>query len=78
MGVLEKAGWDYKKKFRRDWHPVSLYDYTSAEKYLERRASEGWQLEEIGTFSWLFRKSEPKNIRFAVTFMALELVQCSG
>lgn len=69
MSVLEKAGWDYRKEYRRDWHPVSLYDYTSAEKYLEKRASEGWQLEKIGNFSWLFRKSEPKNMRFAVTFI---------
>lgn len=73
MSVLEKAGWDYKKEYRRDWHPVSLYDYTSAEKYLEKRASEGWQLEKIGNFSWLFRKSEPKDMRFAVTFIDPEV-----
>lgn len=43
MSVLEKVGWDYKKEYRRDWHPVSLYDYTSAEKYLEKSCPVGKQ-----------------------------------
>lgn len=46
------------------------YDRAGMERYLEKQAAQGWMIEGIsprGT-RWIFRRSEPQELRFSVTF----------
>lgn len=45
-----------------------MYDYTGIERYLEKQAKEGWMLEKFKGIFIQFRKIEPKDIRFSVTY----------
>ena len=45
-----------------------LYDYQTIEEKLTRLAAEGWHPEKVGTILWKFRRGEPKQVRYAVTF----------
>lgn len=56
------------KKTKRKWVPFSFYDRTGIQTYLEKQARQGWLLEKISALGWKFRRVEPKEIRFAVTY----------
>jgi hypothetical protein len=45
-----------------------LYDYQTIEERLTRMAEEGWHLEKVGNLLWKFRRGEPKQVRYAVTY----------
>ena len=45
-----------------------FYDRTGIEKMLEKQAARGWMLESIGQLSWNYRRTEPKQVHFAVTY----------
>ena len=45
-----------------------FYDRTGIEKMLEKQAAKGWMLESIGQLSWNYRRTEPKQVHFAVTY----------
>ena len=47
---------------------AQLYDYAYIEEKLTRLAAEGWHPEKVGTMLWKFRRGEPKQVRYAVTF----------
>lgn len=47
-----------------------FYDRTGIQKMLEKQAAKGWMLESIGQLGWKYRRIEPKNVRFAVTYYA--------
>lgn len=47
-----------------------FYDRTGIQKMLEKQAQKGWMLESIGQLGWKYRRIEPKNVRFAVTYYA--------
>lgn len=46
----------------------SFYDHTGIEEELEREAAKGWMLEKITAFGWLYRRSEPKRVKFTVCY----------
>lgn len=46
----------------------SFYDRTGIQEFLEKKAADGWMLEKLGGFSWKFRRMEPKQVHFAVTY----------
>jgi len=46
----------------------SLYDHTGIAAHLEKMAQRGWLLEKIGTWGWRYRRCEPMQVRFAVTY----------
>lgn len=46
----------------------AFYDHTGIAKHLERMAAKGWLLEEMGAYYWTYRRIEPQNIKFAVTY----------
>lgn len=48
----------------------SFYDRTGIAQFLEEQAKKGWLLEKITSFGWKFRRIEPKNISYAVTYFA--------
>ena len=45
-----------------------LYDYSLIEEKLIQLSAEGWHLEKLGTLCWKFRRGEPKQVRYAVTY----------
>lgn len=56
------------KQTKRIFPAFSFYDRTGIQRYLEKKARQGWMLEKISGFSWKFRRIEPKKIHFAVTY----------
>ena len=45
-----------------------FYDRINIENYLEEQARQGWMLESISALGWKFRRIQPCNIYFAVTY----------
>ena len=45
-----------------------LYDYPYIEHLLTEQAANGWHLERARSALWKFRRGEPKNVRYEVTY----------
>ena len=45
-----------------------LYDYPYIQQQLSDQAASGWHLEKIGGILWKFRRGEPKQVRYEVTY----------
>lgn len=56
------------KKLRR-FETFDFYDAKGIEKHLMKMASKGWLLEQISGW-WIYRKIEPRQCHFAVTYFA--------
>lgn len=54
---------DTKRRFER----FSFYDHTGMERHLEKMAAQGWMVKKVG-FLWRYRKTEPRQVKFTVTF----------
>lgn len=48
----------------------SFYDRSGIEAFLEEKAENGWLLEKMSAFGWVFRRIEPKKIKFSVSYFA--------
>lgn len=46
----------------------TFYDRTGIQELLEKQAQKGWLLEKISSYGWKFRRIEPANINYAVTY----------
>ena len=46
----------------------AFYDHTGIARHLEQMASNGWLLEEMSPYYWTYRRIEPQNIKFSVTY----------
>lgn len=54
---------------KREWLPLySFYDRSGVARHLEEMAAKGWMLESLGTYSWRYRRIEPKPLKFSVTY----------
>ena len=56
------------KDRKRRIEPFSFYDHSGISKHLEKMASEGWMIDEISNFGWIYKKIEPQSIHFTVTY----------
>ena len=57
------------KNTKREWMPLYSYlDRTAITAHLSDMAAQGWMLENIGGWSWRYRRAEPKKLRFALVF----------
>ena len=54
------------KKRRLEYY--SFYDHTGIEQHLTEMAKKGWLLESISNLYWTYRKIEPREIHFCVTY----------
>ena len=54
------------KKRRLEYY--SFYDHTGIEQHLAEMAKKGWLLESISNLYWTYRKIEPRDIHFCVTY----------
>ena len=46
----------------------SFYDHCGIAAHLEEQARKGWMLEKIGGMGWKYKKTEPRSVKFAVTY----------
>lgn len=53
---------------KRRFEMVSLFDHTHMEKHLTDMAARGWLVEKIGHAGWVYRRIEPADLTFAVTY----------
>ena len=51
-----------------DFIPFSYYDRTGMERHLEQRAAQGWLLERMSNLGWYYRRIEPRQLHFTVTY----------
>ena len=54
------------KKRRMEY--ISFYNHTGLEKHFAKMAKRGWLIESISNYYWTYRKIEPKNLSFCVTY----------
>lgn len=46
----------------------SMYDHTGMERHLEEMAQRGWLLDKCGKWGWIYRRTEPRRVHYAVTY----------
>ena len=56
------------KNTKRRIEPLSFFDHTGISGHLEKMAAKGWMIEKIINTGWVYRRIEPKNIHFAVSY----------
>ena len=54
------------KKRRMEY--ISFYNHTGLEEHFTKMAKKGWLIESISNFYWTYRKIEPKDLHFCVTY----------
>lgn len=47
---------------------ISFYNHTGLEKHFARMAKKGWLIEKISSYYWTYRKIQPQDIHFCVTY----------
>lgn len=57
------------KETKREFLPLySYYDRTGITMHLEQMATKGWLLEKMGAWGWRYRRTEPRQLHFSVTY----------
>jgi len=56
------------KNTKRRIEALSFFDHTGISSHLEKMAAKGWMIEKIVNTGWVYRRIEPKNIHFAVSY----------
>ena len=46
-----------------------LFDYRGVEAHLSQMAARGWRLEKIDPWFWTYRRAEPAQVAYAVTYL---------
>jgi hypothetical protein len=56
------------KDIKRRIELFSFFDHTAIVVHLEKMARKGWRLERITNYLWVYRRTEPKDIHYAVSY----------
>ncbi|MBR5127781.1 MAG: DUF2812 domain-containing protein, partial [Roseburia sp.] len=56
------------KNTKRRIEPLSFYDHKGISSHLEKMAAKGWMIEKIINTGWVYRRIEPKQVHFAVSY----------
>lgn len=56
------------KTKKRRLEALSFYDHTGIEKHLADMARKGWMIEQISNYYWTYRKIEPQELHFTVSY----------
>ena len=54
------------RKRQLNWYQAN--DNEAVARHLERMAARGWLLEKAGNWGWTYRRAEPAQVRYCVTF----------
>ena len=55
---------------KRQFLPYSLYDYDAYARHFAKMARRGWMVEGTAPFTWVYRRCEPRELTFAVSYFA--------
>ena len=58
------------KDIKYRWNTLCIYDYRGVEDHLAAMAAQGWRLERAGNSVWKYRRAQPAQVRYAVTYSA--------
>ncbi len=53
---------------KRRLEPFSFFNTEGITTHLEKMARKGWMIEKINNMGWYYRRMEPRQLRFAVSF----------
>lgn len=56
------------KQKKRGFNLYSYYDFSGMARHLEDMARQGWQLENIGSQFWTYRRCPPTEMRYSVVY----------
>ena len=57
------------RETKREYLPLySYYDRLGMVQHLEHMAQQGWLLDKLSPWYWRYRKTEPKQLRFSITY----------
>ena len=56
------------KQTKRQFKMFSFFDFDGIAAHMEKMAADGWMLEQSTNRYWHYRKTEPKKLKFAVTY----------
>ncbi len=56
------------KNTKRKIELFSFYDKDTISRHLEKMAAKGWMLQHIGTYCWVYKRIEPSNVHFTVSY----------
>ncbi|MBR4305866.1 MAG: DUF2812 domain-containing protein [Ruminiclostridium sp.] len=57
------------REYRSFLARFALYDKTGICKFLEKKAANGWMLDEMGALFWKFKRIEPQKLKFSVVYL---------
>lgn len=58
------------KDRKRELNLYQLFDYQGVERHLADMAARGWRLEHVGTYLWQYRRTDPAQLTYAVTYVS--------
>lgn len=56
------------RQYKTRLEMFSIHDHVGLAAHMEKQAEKGWMLEHIGNWGWRYRRIEPQNLRFSVTY----------
>ena len=56
------------KNTKRQFKTFSFFDFDGITAHMEKMAADGWMLEQSTNRYWIYRRTEPKKLKFAVTY----------
>ncbi|MBR3770399.1 MAG: DUF2812 domain-containing protein [Lachnospiraceae bacterium] len=56
------------KNTKRRIEPLSFYDHNGISSHLEKMAAKGWMIEKIVNTGWVYKRIEPQEVHFAVSY----------
>lgn len=54
---------------KREFCSYLIFDYRGVEAHLSQMAARGWRLEKIDPWFWTYRRAEPAQVAYAVTYL---------
>ena len=56
------------KNTKRQFKMFSFFDFDGITAHMEKMAADGWMLDQTTNRYWIYRRTEPKKVKFAVTY----------
>ena len=56
------------KETKRRAESFMFFDYAGVERHLAKMAAKGWRLESTANWAWTYRRCEPAQVTYAVTY----------
>lgn len=57
------------KQTKRRFETYLLYNATGICRHLEKMAARGWMIVRMSSLWWTYRRTEPRNLRFAISYL---------